>query len=102
MNQKTATHSAGAAEYTDSISAEGVRPPTNVLYDIKQSDGVAPILQIWGMWSTPSLLLLLGPLCSRVVTPVRVLSMGLKEQTVCANKWLRLNWDCYLAILETI
>ena len=32
-------------------------------YDIKQSDGEAPTLEIWGMWSTPSLSLLWGPLC---------------------------------------
>ena len=31
-------------------------------YDIKQSDGEAPALEIWGMWSTPSLPLLPGPL----------------------------------------
>ena len=31
-------------------------------YDIKQSDGETPALEIWGMWSTPLLLLLLGPL----------------------------------------
>ena len=31
-------------------------------YDTKQSDGEAPVLELWRMWSTPSLLLLLGPL----------------------------------------
>ena len=31
-------------------------------YDIKQSDGEAPALEIWGMCSTSSLPLLPGPL----------------------------------------
>ena len=57
-------------------------------YDIKQSDGEAPDLEIWRMWSTPSLPLLLGSLWPRVVTPDRVLSMGQIEQTMCANKSL--------------
>ena len=56
--------SAGAAEYTDYISAEG----KNFLneypeYDTKQSDGEAPAkLELWGMQGTPSLPSLLGPL----------------------------------------
>ena len=29
-------------------------------YDTKQSDGEASILELWGMWSTPSLPLLQG------------------------------------------
>ena len=42
----------------------GVRPPPNEChgFDIKPSDGKAPALEIWGMWSTPSLQLLPGPL----------------------------------------
>ena len=45
-------------------------------YDIKQSDGEAPALEVWGMWSTLSLPLLPGPLWPKVVAPDRVLSMG--------------------------
>ena len=46
-------------------------------YDTNQSKGEAPvILKICGMQSTPSLLLLPGPLWFGVVTPDRVLSMG--------------------------
>ena len=71
-------------------------------YDIKPSDGEAPALKIWGMCSTPSLPLLPGPLWPRGITPHGVLSMSQIEQTMCANKWLMLNCDCYLAILETI
>ena len=45
-------------------------------YDIKPSDSEAPASEIRGMWSTPSLPLLPGPLWSRVVAPDRVLSMS--------------------------
>ena len=59
----------------------GVRPPhpTNKCpgYDAKQSDGEVPaVLELWGMWSTPSLPLLPGPLWPGVVAPDRALSMG--------------------------
>ena len=55
---------AGAVEYSDWISAEGQNSSNVCLgYDTKQSDGDAPVmLELWGMWSTPSLPLLLGPL----------------------------------------
>ena len=36
--------SAGDAEYTDCISAEGYEPPTNVLNDTKQSDDEVPVM----------------------------------------------------------
>ena len=39
------------------------------------SDGEAQVLELWGMWITPSLALLPGPLWLRVVVPVRVPSM---------------------------
>ena len=46
-------------------------------YDIKQSDGEAPVmLELWGMWHTPSLPLLPGPLCLGVIAPDRALSMS--------------------------
>ena len=40
---------------------------------IKLSDGEAPVmLDLWEMWSTPSLPLLPGPLWPRVVAPDRI------------------------------
>ena len=71
---------AGAVEYTDCTSAEGQDPPPiNECpgYDTKQSDGEVPVkLGLWGMWSTPSLPLLPGPLWPGMVVPDRALSMG--------------------------
>ena len=52
-------------------------------YDIKPSYGEASALEIWWIWSTPSLPLLLCPLKPRVVAPDRILCMGQIEQTVC-------------------
>ena len=53
---------AGAVEYTDCFSAEGVRTPSPNKcpgYDTKQSDGKVPVmLELWRMQSTPSLPLL--------------------------------------------
>ena len=69
---------AGAVEYTDCIVAKG-KDLTNECpsYDTKQSDGEAPVmLEFWGMWMTPSLPLLLGPLWAGVVAPDRALSIG--------------------------
>ena len=85
-----------AVEYIDCISAKGPD------YDIKQSDCEDPALEIWGMWSTPSLPFLPGPLWLGMVAPERVLSMDPIEQTMCANKRLLWNCDCYIAILKTI
>ena len=45
-------------------------------YDIKQTDGEAPVVvELWEMRSTPSLWLFPGPLCPGVVAPDRVLSV---------------------------
>ena len=44
-------------------------------YDPKPSDGEAPVLKLWGMWSAPSLPLLPGPFWLGVAGPVMVLSM---------------------------
>ena len=45
--------------------------------DTKQSDGeVSVMLELWGMLSTPSWLLLPGTLWPGVVAPDRALSMG--------------------------
>ena len=72
------TQSAAAVEYTDCISAEGWNPHNECPgYDIKQFDGKVPVmLELWGMWSTSSLLLILVPFWPGVVAPDRVLSMG--------------------------
>ena len=54
-------------------------PPPNKCpsYDIKQSNGNARVmLELWGMWSTLSLPLLIGPLWPGIVTSERVRSMG--------------------------
>ena len=53
------------------------KTPTNEcpVYDIKLTDSEAPPLEIWGIWSTPLLVLLPGPLWPGVVAPDRVLSM---------------------------
>ena len=62
---------AGAAEYTDCTSAEGLDSlGERSGYDTKQSDGEAPVMQeLWGMCNTPSLPLLLGSLLPGVVAP---------------------------------
>ena len=50
-------------------------------YDIKLFDGETPVLEIWGMWSTPSFSLLLGHLWPGLVATDRVISLGQTEQT---------------------
>ena len=56
-------HSAGALEYTDCISAEGLGTPNECSgYDTELSNGKAPVLELWGIWSSLSLPLLSGPL----------------------------------------
>ena len=57
----------------------GLWPPPNKCpgYDTKQFDSEVPVmLGLWGMWSTPSLPLLPGPLWLRVVAPDMARSMG--------------------------
>ena len=68
----------GTVQYTNWISAEGYDFPNECPgYDIKRSDGEAPVmLERWGMKNTPSLTSLPGPLWSTVVAPDRVLSIG--------------------------
>ena len=80
-----------------------------------ESDGEASVLEIWGMWSTPSFLLLPGPLWARMVVPTRIPFMGqlelfnhlnvYKQMTdvellmlhsntwnhLCSNEWVMLN-----------
>ena len=69
---------ARVVKYPDCISADGQHSPNKCPgYDIKQSDGEAPVmLEIWGMRNTSSLPSLPDPLCPGEVTPDRVLSMG--------------------------
>ena len=58
-------------------------------YDTKQSDGeVLVMLELWGIWSTPSLPSLPGTLSPGVVALDRVLSMDQIE----LNYVLMLNW----------
>ena len=61
---------------------KGQTPPHNKCpeYDIKQSDGGAPVLELWGMRSTPLLSLLPGSLWLRVVASETGLSMSQIEQ----------------------
>ena len=74
--------SAGAAEYTDYISAKGYDFPDECpVKNTKQSYGKGPVMpEIWGMWITPLVPLFEVPLEPRVVAPYRVQSMGQKEQ----------------------
>ena len=45
MPQHLSAQSAGVVEYTDCVSAEGKTPTQQVSwYDIKQSDGEAPVM----------------------------------------------------------
>ena len=71
----------------------GVRPPPPnecPKYDIKQSDGEAPALELWGRRSTPSLSLLPRPLLPGLVAPDRVLPMG---QILQAIIWFQVTND---------
>ena len=64
--------STGAIKYINCIYAEGV----DLIYDIKLSDGEAPLLELWVMWSISSWPLLPGWLRPGVVAPERLLSLG--------------------------
>ena len=50
------------------------------------------MLVLWGMWSTPLLPSLLGPLYPGLVTPNRVISMGQIELN-CVLKLTWIGWD---------
>ena len=85
---------ARAVEYTDCTSAEEQDSPNKCPgYDTKQSDGEVPVmLKFWGMQSTFSLPLLLGPLWPGVVAPDRAPSMGQIELR-CILMLNRLVWN---------
>ena len=73
---------AGGVEYTVASLLRVKNPPHQRVswYDIKQSDGEASVmLELWGMWSTPSLPSLSGLPRPGVVAPDRVLSTGQRE-----------------------
>ena len=74
----TTRYHQSSVKETDCISAEGSDHPNKCpRYDIKQSDGVAPVmLELWGMQSTPSMLLVPAPLWPGVVALGRALSVG--------------------------
>ena len=80
LEQIPETLSAVAVKYTNCTSADGWPPPPAhkcPRYDTKQTDGEDSVmLELWGMRSTPLLLLLPGPLWPGVVAPDRALSMG--------------------------
>ena len=76
--------SAGAVEYIDCTAAVGYDTPLQWVswYDTKQSDGEVPVmLGLWGIWSTPSLPLLPGPLRPGMVALDRALYMAEIELT---------------------
>ena len=86
---------AGAVEYTDCTSAEGLTltPQRVSWYDTKQSDDeVLVMLELCGMQSTPSLPLVPGSLWPGVVTPDGARAMGLIE----LNCMLMLNWIVWI------
>ena len=76
--KKNLAQFAEAEEYTKCIPAEvkTLQYPKCKGYETEPSDGKALVMELWGIWSTLSLPLLLGPLWPGVVVPVRVLSMG--------------------------
>ena len=78
-------------------------------YDIKHSDGKAPvILELWRMQSTSSVPSLPDPLWARVVAPDRVLSIGQIElfgylnwvQTNDMQNWLVWNRTNHLTVCK--
>ena len=67
---------------TLTASLQRVRPPRNECpgYDTKESDSEVPVnLELWGMWSAPSLPFLPGPHWPRVVAPYKGPIYGLNR-----------------------
>ena len=71
----------GALEYTKCISPDVQDSPNECPgCDTKQPNGETQVmLELWGIWSTPSLSLLPAPLWSGLVAPDKVLSMTQME-----------------------
>ena len=78
----------------------GLRPPTTThthnespRYDTKQSDGEVPVmLELWGMWRTPSLPLLPCALWPGMVAPEKGPNYNLNR----TNSILMLNWIVWI------
>ena len=77
-NKKELAQSVVSADYTNCISAERSDSPNECpVMTLNNLDGEIPAtLELWGMWSTPSLSLLPSPLGFGVVAPNRVLSIS--------------------------
>ena len=71
----------GPVENANYISSKGVSFPNECLgYEAKQSEGEASVmLELLGMWHTPSMPSPPRPFWARVVAPDRVLSMAQRE-----------------------
>ena len=97
----------------------GVRLTPTSVQDMTLNNLMVRLLELWGMQSTPSLPSHPGPLCLRVVTPDRVLSMGqielncndaelnclkltdfafncVKERTILIQNWIVWNRTVYM------
>ena len=64
-------------------------------YDTKTSDDDASVLELWGIWNTPSLSLLPDSLWSRKAVPVKGLAMGqikLFSENIRSEISLKLYW----------
>ena len=68
--------------------------------DSKQSDGEDPVLELWGMWSTPSLPLLPGPFWSRVIIPNSLIYGS--NGTVKPLNYAKINDWCQIGLLEPL
>ena len=75
----------------------GKTPPTSAL-GMTQNHLIGRFLELWGMQSILSLLLLPGPLCPRVVALYRVLSMGQIEGWHL--NWVQTNDFCWTESYE--
>ena len=83
---------ARAVEYTNCFSAIEYPPNKCPGYDIKQSDGVAPVmLEVWGMRIIPSLPSFLGSLWPRVVAPDSTYG---SNRTIWHLNWVQTNNLC--------
>ena len=76
------------------IRVKSIKTEAFLRHDTKPSDDEASVLELWGMWSTPSLPLLPGPLSPGVVVLVKILSKGQVElfDQLAINKSQMLNW----------